>query len=391
MREMRPHSRRPFPSSGYPRIIHRLCRGQHPKPSKTGVSQSCQSDRPGAADSPLYTEALSGAQLDGTGAAKTIAHYRLAGKIGRGRHGRSVARSRYQVGPSRHQNAAEASRRIADRMARFAREAQVLASLNHPNIAAIYGLEEPFARAWNSSKAPTLDERILGRDSGTRRSPIARQIAEALEYAHEHGIIHRDLKPANVKVDARGARESARLRTGEGAGQRDGPSATARFVADAHDARHDGGSHHGHRGTTWSRNRRRASRWIAAPTSGPSVWWRCSPADACIPARPYRNAGLGPQGHAGFQQAPQGNASRNPAPARHCLEKEPRWRLQSIGDARIAIREAEREPETPAALAQSPIAAPLALTRHYGPGGPVIGLRPRIGGSGFHSFPREAS
>src|SRR5690242_16515715 len=86
-----------------------------------------------------------------------------------------------------------------DRMARFEREAEVLASLNHPNIAHIYGVEDrtlvmelvegqeprgpmPFADAWK----------------------IASQIAAALEYAHDRGIIHRDLKPANVKVTPEG-------------------------------------------------------------------------------------------------------------------------------------------------------------------------------------------
>ncbi|MDP3718718.1 MAG: protein kinase [Acidobacteriota bacterium] len=91
-----------------------------------------------------------------------------------------------------------------DRLARFSREAQVLASLNHPNIAAIYGLEE------SNGVTALVMELVEGEDLSQRISrgsipldealPIARQIAEALEAAHECGIIHRDLKPANVKV-----------------------------------------------------------------------------------------------------------------------------------------------------------------------------------------------
>src|SRR5438876_6789335 len=91
-----------------------------------------------------------------------------------------------------------------DRLARFQREAQVLASLNHPNIAQIYGLEE-------SDKTPcivmeliegeTLQERLQrGPIPIDEALPIARSIAEALEAAHDRGIIHRDLKPANVKI-----------------------------------------------------------------------------------------------------------------------------------------------------------------------------------------------
>src|SRR5688572_12252128 len=96
-----------------------------------------------------------------------------------------------------------------DRLARFQREAEVLASLNHPNIAAIYGLEDGPAEAGHYVRALVL-ELVEGETLADRITrgpipvddalPIARQIAEALEAAHERGIIHRDLKPANIKI-----------------------------------------------------------------------------------------------------------------------------------------------------------------------------------------------
>ena len=92
----------------------------------------------------------------------------------------------------------------SDRLARFTREANVLASLNHPNIAAIYGLEdgaEVQALVLELVQGPTLADRIA---AGPLALPeaiaIAQQIAAALAVAHEHGVIHRDLKPANIKV-----------------------------------------------------------------------------------------------------------------------------------------------------------------------------------------------
>ena len=91
-----------------------------------------------------------------------------------------------------------------DRLARFKREAQLLASLNHPNIAAIYGLEDTDgirALVLELVEGPTLADRIAeGPIPLEDALPVARQIAEALEAAHEQGIIHRDLKPANIKV-----------------------------------------------------------------------------------------------------------------------------------------------------------------------------------------------
>jgi len=97
-----------------------------------------------------------------------------------------------------------------DRLARFTREAQTLASLNHPNIAAIYGIE---GNAIVMELVDGQDLSALIVDPPMKGEPvlqlpdalaIARQIAEALEAAHEAGIIHRDLKPANIKVRADG-------------------------------------------------------------------------------------------------------------------------------------------------------------------------------------------
>jgi eukaryotic-like serine/threonine-protein kinase len=102
----------------------------------------------------------------------------------------------------------EAFARGPSRMARFGREAKLLAALDHPNIAAVYGLEDSGdtrALVMQLAEGPTLADRIAqGPIPIDETLPIVRQIAEALEYAHERGIIHRDLKPANVKVSAHG-------------------------------------------------------------------------------------------------------------------------------------------------------------------------------------------
>jgi serine/threonine protein kinase len=91
-----------------------------------------------------------------------------------------------------------------ERITRFQREAQLLASLNHPNIAGIYGLEESNgirALVLELIEGPTLQDRLgKGPIPLDQALPIAKQIAEALENAHEKGVIHRDLKPANIKL-----------------------------------------------------------------------------------------------------------------------------------------------------------------------------------------------
>jgi eukaryotic-like serine/threonine-protein kinase len=180
-----------------------------------------------------------------------IAHYRLAEKIGEGGMGEVYRARDTKLGRDvALKILPQALAHDRQRMARFEREAQVLASLNHPNIAAIYGLEESNgirALAMELVEGETLGERLRRPRPLTRPAshdnpsppagrgekfnnltpspsgrgwpagpgegpslaiddalPIARQIAEALEYAHERGVIHRDLKPANVKITPEG-------------------------------------------------------------------------------------------------------------------------------------------------------------------------------------------
>ena len=140
---------------------------------------------------------------------KTISHYKILEKIGQGGMGevyratdtkldRDVA---LKVLP-------EAFASDQQRMARFSREAKVLASLNHPNIASIYGLEESDGKqalVLELVEGETLAERIQKGAIPLEESlKIALQITEALEAAHEKGVIRRDLKPANVKITPEG-------------------------------------------------------------------------------------------------------------------------------------------------------------------------------------------
>jgi protein kinase-like protein len=136
---------------------------------------------------------------------QTIAHYRIVSKLGEGGMG-EVWRARdtklnrdvaIKVLPATLAGNAQY-------MARFEREAQTLAALNHPNIASVYGVEQG-AIVMELVDGETLAQRIArGPIPLDEVLPIARQIAEGLEAAHERGIVHRDLKPANVKITSSG-------------------------------------------------------------------------------------------------------------------------------------------------------------------------------------------
>jgi len=94
-----------------------------------------------------------------------------------------------------------------EKLDRFKREAKVLASLNHPNIASIYGFEDTDkpGLVMELVEGPTLADRILAGPVPVEETlRVAKQVCEALEYAHEHGVVHRDVKPANIKVGGDG-------------------------------------------------------------------------------------------------------------------------------------------------------------------------------------------
>ena len=170
----------------------------------------------------------------------------------------------------------EAFAHDADRLARFKREAKTLASLNHPNIAGIYGLEESggvTALVMELVEGDDLSQRIArGAIPLDEALPIAKQIAEALEAAHEQGIIHRDLKPANIKVRADGTVKVLDFGLAKAMEPAGGSSREPVDVADDHDARDDaGGDDPRHRGLHEPRAGARASRSTSAATSGRSA------------------------------------------------------------------------------------------------------------------------
>jgi Tol biopolymer transport system component len=325
--------------------------------------------------------------------AQTIAHYRVQEKIGAGGMGEV-----YRATDTRlNRDVAikvlpEALARDAERMARFEREAKVLASLNHPNIASIYGLEES-----NGSRALIMElveglmlaERIeqgpLGLDEAL---PIAKQIAEALEYAHERGIIHRDLKPSNVKLTADGQVKVldfglAKALEGETSEEELLNSPTLSAVATRAGVLLGTAAYMSPEQARGKRVDRRADIWAfgcvlyemltgLSPFSGETT----SDILACvIRAEPD------------WPAIPDSVPTRIRELLRRCLQKDPRKRLQAIGDARIALEEvlsgAPQEAGAPQAqIAAEPVwwrALPWAagVLLALAVGGAVWELRPR--------------
>jgi len=142
-------------------------------------------------------------------AGRTIAHYRLTAKLGAGGMGEVWHAVDLQLGREvAIKLLPEGFARDPERLARSEREAKLLAQLNHPHIAQIYGLVtsgETHALVIELVAGPTLAERLDSGPLPTREAlSLARQIAGALEEAHEKGIVHRDLKPQNIKASEEG-------------------------------------------------------------------------------------------------------------------------------------------------------------------------------------------
>jgi Tol biopolymer transport system component len=262
-----------------------------------------------------------------------------------------------------------------DRLARFEREAKALAALNHPHIAQIHGLEDQGgvrALVMELVEGPTLAERIAeGPIPLQEAAPIARQIAEALEAAHDAGIIHRDLKPANIKVRDDGtvkvldfglakALEGARNASGS-AGASLANSPTLSVHATVAGIILGTAAYMSPEQVRGRRIDRRADIWA----------FGCVLFEMLSGQSPFRGDSINDLMGAVIGEEPEWRALPATLPRgiprliQRCLQKDPRQRLHDIADARLDLEEALSEPVGGAA--ESVAVQPLAAWRRVLP------------------------
>ncbi|HET6373490.1 MAG TPA: protein kinase [Candidatus Polarisedimenticolia bacterium] len=241
-----------------------------------------------------------------------------------------------------------------ERLARFEREAQVLAQLNHPSISSIFGLEEAEgvrALVMELVEGPTLAERLASGPLPLEESlSVARQIAEAVEEAHERGIVHRDLKPANVKLTADGkvkVLDFGLAKALDPGGSATGSSASQLSMSPTlmHGATQMGtilgtAAYMAPEQAAGVAVDRRADIWSFGAVLYEMLTGRRlfdGETVSHVLAAVLKDT-------PDFAALPAGTPDRIVDLLRRCLRRKPRERLQAIGDARVAIEEALADP-----------------------------------------------
>ncbi|MEE9235637.1 MAG: protein kinase, partial [Candidatus Acidoferrales bacterium] len=273
----------------------------------------------------------------------------------------------------------EAFSKDAERMARFTREAHVLASLNHPNIAAIYGVEESGdtrCLVLELVEGPTLAERLRPGPLPLEDAlPLARQIAEALEAAHEKGIVHRDLKPSNIKVTEAGTVKVLDFGLAKALEPETAPTDPSRSPTVSEIATRSGvilGT-----ATYMSPEQARGAR----VDKRADVWaFGCVLYEMLTAKRTFQSDSVQDTLAAVLRAEPDWNRLPPETPAsirkllRRCLEKDPRRRLHDIADARLEIEETLTAPATAGPATAAMIGAPRPPVWQRTLPGALVGL-----------------
>jgi serine/threonine-protein kinase len=261
-----------------------------------------------------------------------------------------------------------------ERLARFRREATLLAALNHPNIAAIYGFEDSgatHALVMELVEGPTLADRVKsGAIPIAEALPIAKQICDALEYAHERGIVHRDLKPANVKVTPEDTVKVldfglAKALENEVAAADIGSSPTMSRMATQAGIILGTAAYMSPEQARGKSADRRADIWA----------FGCVLYEMLTGKMPFAGETVSDALAAVIKDPPDWSLLPASTPGRlrvlvqRCLQKDPRQRLQAIGDARISIDEVLAGAPEPAAPAAAPAQTPIPAWRSLLPWG----------------------
>jgi serine/threonine protein kinase len=242
----------------------------------------------------------------------------------------------------------------AGRLARFDREARMLAALNHPHIGAIYGLEDVDgspALVLELVEGETLAERIAkGPVSLAHALPIASQIANALQAAHKRGIIHRDLKPANIKITPDGVVKVLDFGLAKAAGATSTPDVT-HAPAMARDGTRDGVV----MGTAAYMSPEQARGEVVDKRT--DIWaFGCVLYEMLTGHVPFKGGTVSDTIAAVLGREPEWDAlpDRTPANIRlllqRCLEKDPERRLGDLGDVRFEVAERDRRRRAVAAV-----------------------------------------